>query len=159
MTKSLIVDSFGRPLSAEPELLLPASAIPEDRKLPPAMSADANLGTRARWRVLLIRAMQSGWEPRNESGQVAAIPVPLHELLDVLDERDALAAMLRAVYHPLELGDEAGTCIGCGCTEERACEGGCAWMDPDRRICSSCTSKIGSEDLHAAAAAAKAARR
>lgn len=36
-------------------------------------------------------------------------------------------------------------CIGCGRTEERACEGGCSWVavDEDRRvgICSRCAKK------------------
>lgn len=27
-------------------------------------------------------------------------------------------------------------CLGCGCTEERACEGGCAWHQPG--ICTTC---------------------
>jgi hypothetical protein len=34
------------------------------------------------------------------------------------------------------------TCIGCGCTDDAACEGGCSWLrlDEENRhgICSSC---------------------
>lgn len=34
------------------------------------------------------------------------------------------------------------TCIGCGCTDERACEGGCFWLRLDRivglGVCSEC---------------------
>lgn len=29
-----------------------------------------------------------------------------------------------------------GACRVCGCTEERACEGGCSWVEPD--LCSAC---------------------
>lgn len=29
-------------------------------------------------------------------------------------------------------------CIGCGCTESHACEGGCAWVDADQTLCSRC---------------------
>jgi hypothetical protein len=34
----------------------------------------------------------------------------------------------------------AGTlaCIGCGCTEHAACEGGCGWTTKDPAICSRC---------------------
>lgn len=36
------------------------------------------------------------------------------------------------------------TCVGCGCTEERACPGGCDWVftDADRLVglCTSCLS-------------------
>jgi len=31
-----------------------------------------------------------------------------------------------------------GRCTRCGCTEERACQGGCYWVDPDRTLCSRC---------------------
>lgn len=27
-------------------------------------------------------------------------------------------------------------CLGCGCSEDRACTGGCAWVSPN--ICSNC---------------------
>jgi hypothetical protein len=29
-------------------------------------------------------------------------------------------------------------CIGCGCTEERACVGGCHWVSVNPPVCSSC---------------------
>ncbi len=31
-----------------------------------------------------------------------------------------------------------GVCISCGCTEERACEEGCGWIDGMRTLCSAC---------------------
>lgn len=38
-------------------------------------------------------------------------------------------------------------CIGCGCTDERACEGGCSWIAVDRAagkgVCSNCPEKTG----------------
>lgn len=33
---------------------------------------------------------------------------------------------------------EPGTCVACGCTDERACAGGCYWMNPDHTVCSAC---------------------
>jgi hypothetical protein len=36
---------------------------------------------------------------------------------------------------PFHLSD-GWTCIGCGCTNERACAGGCYWVDQDK--CSGC---------------------
>lgn len=29
-------------------------------------------------------------------------------------------------------------CIGCGCTDDRACPGGCSWFKKDPPICSAC---------------------
>lgn len=37
-------------------------------------------------------------------------------------------------------------CIGCGCVDERACAGGCAWLAVDRHaeigVCSECPEKL-----------------
>lgn len=33
---------------------------------------------------------------------------------------------------------EAGVCRSCGCTDARACEGGCSWVDPSHTLCSAC---------------------
>lgn len=33
---------------------------------------------------------------------------------------------------------EKGTCFVCGCTEEKACDGGCEWADEGQKLCSSC---------------------
>lgn len=38
----------------------------------------------------------------------------------------------------------APACRVCGCTDERACEGGCSWVEPD--LCSQCQLRI-FEDL------------
>lgn len=32
----------------------------------------------------------------------------------------------------------AGTCTICGCTDDRACTGGCEWIDEARERCSTC---------------------
>ncbi len=40
-----------------------------------------------------------------------------------------------------EVDDEVPTCRGCGCTDERACPGGCCWVeDPELEgeLCSTC---------------------
>ena len=37
-------------------------------------------------------------------------------------------------YRPLK----SCTCRVCGCTDERACEGGCYWIDAEQTLCSSC---------------------
>lgn len=34
-------------------------------------------------------------------------------------------------------------CVGCGCTDERACEGGCSWASTKPSICSSCEPQKG----------------
>lgn len=32
----------------------------------------------------------------------------------------------------------AGVCTVCGCTDDRACEGGCSWVSLDRTLCTRC---------------------
>ncbi len=31
-----------------------------------------------------------------------------------------------------------GTCSKCGCTDDNACEGGCAWADDEQTLCTAC---------------------
>lgn len=41
---------------------------------------------------------------------------------------------------------EVSTCIGCGCTDNQACDGGCEWLAVDRvtkrGVCSSCEAHL-----------------
>lgn len=32
----------------------------------------------------------------------------------------------------------AGVCRKCGCTEDSACPGGCAWADKTKTLCTAC---------------------
>lgn len=32
----------------------------------------------------------------------------------------------------------AGKCVACGCTDDRACVGGCCWVDAGHSLCSRC---------------------
>jgi hypothetical protein len=43
----------------------------------------------------------------------------------------------------------AGVCRFCGCTERRACPGGCSWADQDKTVCSTNTCMAKLADLHA----------
>lgn len=45
----------------------------------------------------------------------------------------------------------AGVCKYCGCTNERACPGGCSWVDPSLTICTACTSRMTPEELRSCA--------
>lgn len=38
---------------------------------------------------------------------------------------------------------DAGTCAVCDCSDEEACEGGCYWVDPEHRLCSTCAAELG----------------
>ncbi len=40
-------------------------------------------------------------------------------------------------------GHRPGTCWICGCTQDRACPGGCAWANLQRTVCTSCSIVIG----------------
>lgn len=38
---------------------------------------------------------------------------------------------------------QRGVCQLCGCTDAKACPGGCAWVDPAHTVCSVCAVKYG----------------
>jgi hypothetical protein len=46
----------------------------------------------------------------------------------------------------LKDGMEGAICIGCGCADDRACDGGCHWLvrdeEDDRGVCSRCIDHI-----------------
>jgi len=52
------------------------------------------------------------------------------------------------------------TCIGCGCTDDRACPGGCSWIIVERTsgigVCTRCSAHL--DEFHAKVEAALAAR-
>lgn len=48
----------------------------------------------------------------------------------------------RLILWGLEKPPGYGTCMGCGCTDERACEGGCSWSDPTHTLCSKCAERV-----------------
>lgn len=35
-----------------------------------------------------------------------------------------------------------GRCVGCGCTDSRACVGGCAWADRGHTLCTRCLRNV-----------------
>lgn len=43
-----------------------------------------------------------------------------------------------------DMGDDARACANCGCTDERACDGGCWWVAED--LCSACQPQPESEN-------------
>lgn len=43
----------------------------------------------------------------------------------------------------LDLAAAGRACIFCGCTDDRACMGGCSWVSTSPPICSACTETIG----------------
>lgn len=36
---------------------------------------------------------------------------------------------------------EAGRCVSCGCTDERACPEGCWWVDTSHVLCTACVAR------------------
>lgn len=52
-----------------------------------------------------------------------------------------------------------GRCLKCGCTEEFACDGGCAWADAEKTFCTACLPGFGSMVLLHLVDQPKAARR
>lgn len=60
-----------------------------------------------------------------EPGSIVPIPTP----------RQALEQVRRV--HAETGKYPSGICRFCGCVDERACPGGCAWIDDEHTVCSS----------------------
>ena len=52
-----------------------------------------------------------------------------------MTHRDWIEGRCAFAYEELP-SPQPGVCRYCGCTENRACPGGCAWMDPQQTACS-----------------------
>ncbi len=46
------------------------------------------------------------------------------------------AAAEKAQIFEMYMGDAEESCQFCGCTQNRACSGGCSWLDPNHTVCS-----------------------
>jgi hypothetical protein len=61
------------------------------------------------------------------------------------DHNQAFAQNLQSLRNDIEAAgfvirkEGSQTCRECGCTDERACEGGCSWVEED--LCSACADK------------------
>ncbi|HEX4521053.1 MAG TPA: hypothetical protein VH063_15840 [Gaiellaceae bacterium] len=67
-----------------------------------------------------------------DAGATVAVPEPWYSYaLGTLTGRQALEAAAHAE-------DDGPACVSCGCTENRACEGGCSWVSLNPPICSAC---------------------
>lgn len=48
----------------------------------------------------------------------------------------------RLILWGLDKPQGYGTCMACGCTDEKACEGGCGWADETHTLCSRCAERV-----------------
>ncbi|MBP5920746.1 hypothetical protein [Streptomyces scabiei] len=62
--------------------------------------------------------------------------------LQAADHAAAIAPSRQALPAPMVVEDDVAHCSRCGCTEDRACEGGCYWVPNPQHIdlCSGCAS-------------------
>lgn len=58
----------------------------------------------------------------------------MHEAIERLERAAAQAPTVRPDGKFIWTG--RGVCRRCGCTDDRACRGGCIWIEPD--LCSRC---------------------
>lgn len=72
----------------------------------------------------------------------------LHHLSDVVhvSHSDWLEARVGLAYEEMP-GPVMGVCRFCRCTQQRACAGGCAWLDLEGTVCSApdCREKLNAE--------------
>src|SRR4051812_22174648 len=68
---------------------------------------------------------------RNKASLVASDPSPGRNLTALRNTAAELMALLEEIQKP--------RCWCCGCTEDKACKGGCAWVDHRKRdLCTAC---------------------
>jgi ParB/RepB/Spo0J family partition protein len=81
--------------------------------------------------MIVIRSQGgNGWRVEDELLPIAkALNVDARKILD----QAAPAAKVQTFAK-----GEPGTCRKCGCTEDNACAGGCAWVDRKQTLCSTC---------------------
>lgn len=65
----------------------------------------------------------------------------LHDAIDLLIATAATAAILAVCFLAMPR-EEAGVCRKCGCTDARACAGGCFWVNSAHTLCSACLSRF-----------------
>lgn len=88
------------------------------------------------------RDHQSG-APEGELATVVVEPVsvgitvPSTVPKELLDRVTAMAEDLAGAGIAVEL-ETIRTCRNCGCTDDRACFGGCAWVSETEDLCTSC---------------------
>jgi hypothetical protein len=74
--------------------------------------------------------------------QARALPGERTDLFVAVDVAVMMSysfARQSAIAEGEELADSAErVCLGCGCTDSRACPGGCSWPRPDVDLCSAC---------------------
>lgn len=149
-----LVDAHGRPLSAsaEPDIVAPDGE-------PLASKRETLPNARVAFRFLVLEAIANGWRmPPPGEPDTAVVEIPVGAIVELLQERDVLVALLRGrdgFPEPCVKCDrmaeactcDAGRCWVCSCDDEHACEGGCTWADEEKRICSRCVGGIVAEDL------------
>jgi hypothetical protein len=116
-----------------------ANAILYRRLLRDTVNSEALPDDQQKGEVLEERAMTA--EERE-----AAAQMPLGEVRDVTEK-----------YTSEDEAAEVRTCTKCGCTEENACAGGCAWVgEPGSRfaeLCTACLPRLSKKDRKMAEAA------
>ena len=60
------------------------------------------------------------------------------EVAIVLGSIGALGLVAASVILDIRRETSESSCRVCGCTEDRACPGGCYWADVDHTLCSEC---------------------
>jgi hypothetical protein len=76
--------------------------------------------------------------------EIALLEYDPHAVTDLPTDGEALGAISRAFMRSVGMypPSAVATCIGCGCTDNAACAGGCEWLavdhDSRRGVCSNC---------------------
>ena len=81
-----------------------------------------------------VKAAEALFAPRQQQITPEERPGTAREAPGTKRDGTAQPAAQRPSALPGSLA--GGVCRGCGCTDDRACPGGCWWVEPD--LCSSC---------------------
>jgi len=67
------------------------------------------------------------------------VSAPIAQAAELFMARpDVVVAIDIAVMFSFNAANAVAVCIGCGCTDLEACEGGCSWVSLDPPVCSAC---------------------
>lgn len=73
---------------------------------------------------------------------VELLEVAQETVFDTLAQATARALVAKAKKRLESRIGFPGICRECGCTEEFACDGGCAWVNRRRTLCSACAKRL-----------------
>ena len=92
--------------------------------------------------ALAHRGIYTTLHTLSRSGATADQCLELGQWASGMGHLSRMPAWFRHVFDRGLARHLSGWCKFCGCQDDRACEGGCGWMDVEHTICSRCVNRV-----------------